>query len=434
MLGKEPLFGNSARTALGLELESAKRPTDPSPAALMAGLVIAFGFVFLTRLPVARPGPLESDEIGFLAQTHVHWFPMHHTLFMTAGRLLGAVVGNAYGGFLLLDMITSGLALVAAWWWLRALVPPATAAGGALVLGVAPIFWGYGAMAANYTSIVAVGAFLLGVACRTRCAPEPWHPIAAAVVLALGTGYRQDIGTFWLPVLLVILWLHRWRGAILAGLIFTVLNLAWLLAMLHDVGGWSAYRARNAEYAYQAGYLNSVWNLGLVDASLRYAVKLAMALLWTIGPCLLFAPRGLLRLTRSQHGPFTILVLCLSIFPALGTHLLVQFGSQGYSFHYIPALLALAAIGIGGTGRAYASAPLRLVAISALMASLFLLYPTDFNRPGWRGDFDLSFARLTRIGLRTSMEGRQPRAWRTANSRVVAGVDRRERPAAAPSL
>ena len=83
--------------------------------------------------------------------------------------------------------------------------------------------------------------------------PQPWHPAAAAVVLALGTGYRQDIGTFWLPVLLVIFWKHRWRPAILAGLLFTVLNLAWLLAMLREVGGWSRYRAQTAEFAYHAG-------------------------------------------------------------------------------------------------------------------------------------------------------------------------------------
>ena len=49
-------------------------------------------------------------------------------------------------------------------------------------------------------------------------------PIAAAVVLALGTGYRQDIGTLWLPVLIVILWHHRWKRAALAGVLFTALT------------------------------------------------------------------------------------------------------------------------------------------------------------------------------------------------------------------
>ena len=76
----------------------------------------------------------------------------------------------------------------------------------------------------------------------------------------------------------VILWQHRWKRAIAAVLLFTVVNLAWLSPMLYDVGGWAQYRAASAEFAHSAGYLNSVWNLGFVDGPVRYAVKLGMAL------------------------------------------------------------------------------------------------------------------------------------------------------------
>ncbi len=90
-------------------------------------------------------------------------------------------------------------------------------------------------------------------------------------MLALGTGYRHDVGTLWLPVLFVILWPHRWARAAAALAVFTVLNLTWIGLMLHEAGGWASYRKSTAEFAHQAGYLNSVWNLGLVDASVRYA-------------------------------------------------------------------------------------------------------------------------------------------------------------------
>jgi len=300
-------------------------------------------------------------------------------------------------------------------------------------------------MAGNYTAIIAVGAFLLGVAWRTWHRPRPWHPFAAAAVLALGTGYRQDIGTFWMPVFLLILWKHRWKSAFYACLLFTVLNLTWLLAMLHDVGGWTRYRVKSAEFAYSAGYLNSVWNLGLVDAPLRYAIKLSMALLWTLGPALLFVPRGLARLRHARGGPFLIVLFAASMLPAAGSHLLVHFGVPGYAFHYVPALLALAVLGVGPalpvSERLQALAPVdyqrsfrtsvgRMLAIATVLAGVFLFYPTDFEQPGWRGDFDLAFARHTRAGLAMPVPSRQPNHWRTANSHVAAS----EGPGSAPRL
>src|SRR5262249_19619296 len=150
--------------------------------------------------------------------------PMHHTLFLAGARVLGRAVGDAYRGFIVLDMLTSALALASVWWWLRALVRPATAAAATLVLAVAPAFWSYGGLAANSRALPGVGRFLLGVAYRTRLDPRPWPPYAAAAVLALGTGYRQDVGLFGLPVFVVILWHHRWRAGLLALGLFAVLN------------------------------------------------------------------------------------------------------------------------------------------------------------------------------------------------------------------
>ncbi len=387
--------------------------------SIASALAIALAFVALTRWPVARTGPMESDEFGYLAAIRAHWLPMHHTLFLASARALGAAVGDAYRGFIVLDMVVSALALTAVWWWLRALVRPATATAATFALSVAPLFWSYGAMAGTYPAIVLVGSSLLGVAVRTLDDPRPWHPFAAAAVLAWGTAYRQDIGTLWLPVFLVILWAHRWRRALGAAALFAALNLAWLLPMLHDVGGWARYREASAEFAHSAGYLNSAWSLGLVDAPVRYAVKLTMALLWTLGPGLLVAPRGLGRLWRSPGGRPLAALLALSIAPALGSHLLVHFGVAGYAFHYVPALVALLALGIGRSPVSCddRSGPRRLVALAALLAAVFWFYPTDYARPGLRGSFDLAFARHTRIGLRTPADGRTPRYWRTANSR-----------------
>ncbi len=403
-------------------------PSDPNARQIATASSLALAAVLLTRIPVARPSAFDFDEVGYLIMVARGWFPMHHTLFLAAAHGLGTLLGDPYRGFLALDMLTSALALVAAWWWLRALVPTATAAAATLVLAASPLFWSYGAMAGNYTAIIAVGSFLLGIAYRGWTQPRSWHPYAAAIALALGAGYRQDIGTFWLPVLAVILWTHRWVASTAAVLTFTWISLAWFVPMLIDAGGWHQYRQASAEFAHKAGYLNSIWNLGPIDATLRYAAKATAALVLTLGPGLLFLPRGLQRLTHRPNGPALAALMALAAAPALGMHLLIHFGVPGYAFHYIPALLALTALGIGrrpSTETAQTDqAPTRLALLAVGLALAFLVYPTNYERPGLRGDFDLAFARYTRAGLQTRPPLKDPNAWRTANSQVLPGGHR----------
>lgn len=401
--------------------------SEPSPAAIVAAVAACLLFVALTRPPVARPSAFDFDELGYLETIKEGYFPKQHTLFLASGKLLGEWLDRPYGGFLALDAITSGLALASVWWMLRGLVPPLTAASATLALGVGPVFWAYGAMAANYTAIPLVGSLLLGIAWRGRTAPRPWHPLAAALALALGTGYRQDIGLFWMPVFLAILWRHRWMAATQAALLFVILNLVWAIPMLRDAGGWAMYRAETGKFAHTAGYLNSIWHLGPIDATARYALKAGMALGWTLGLGLLAVPRGLARLRSRDGGPFLVALMVLAALPALAMHLLVHFGVAGYAFHYVPALVAAMALGLGRAASPSTSADadrasaLRGLGLAATLAALFLLYPTDYARTDFRGDFDLAFARHTRVGLATMPPFRDPDTWRTPNSQRLPG-------------
>ena len=391
--------------------------SEPTRKEWVLAIGLACVVVVLTRLPVARLGPIETDEFGYLAILERYALPPHHTLFLAAGRIVGRVVGDPYFGFVVLDMGTSALALIAAWWWLRGLVRPSVAASGTALLAFAPVFWTYGALAGNYTAIVAVGCTLLGIIAR---APRPWHPWLAAVVLALGTGYRQDIGTLWLPVFGGIMFRHRWRAAIGPVCLFTILNLTWIAAMLWSVGGWSRYREITAEFAHSAGYLNSAFHLGWIDAPLRYSVKLAMALVGTFGLALIVIPRGLTRLAHKQ--PYLLTIMILSILPAFIMHMLIHFGVPGYAMHYVPALLGLIAVGVGRAADLdHASG--RLATLACLSALVFLLYPTDYERGGRWGDFDMAFARSTRVGLRRPMSIVGPQTWRTINSSRIAEGD-----------
>jgi hypothetical protein len=399
--------------------------SEPSIAGVFLAVAVCLLFVAATRLPVARSEAFDFDEAGYLSMIQEADFPKQHTLFLASAKVIGLGVNNPYRGFVLLDIVSSGLALAATWWMLRAVVPPRTAAAATLVLGVGPVFWSYGAMAANYTAIPLVGAILLGIVARSSRHPHPLHAYVAAVVLALGAGYRSDIGLLWLPVFLVILWQNRWVPALQALMLFVIFNFLWFIPMLRDAGGWMRYRAATAEFAEKAGWMNSIWNLGPIDASLRYAVKGSMALTWTLGVGLLFVPAGIYRLAHRKGGPALLAILFLAVIPALAMHLLVHFGVAGYAFHYVPSLVILMAIGFAP---ALESAKLRDnagawrgVFVAGTLAGLFWFYPTDLERTDLRGQFDLSFARHTRRGLATPVPLRDPEIWRTVNSQRLPG-------------
>ncbi len=419
------MFSNSIATSARPAPASSSRIVEPSKRDVVSALVIALAFVLITRLPVARAVPIESDEFGYLEIVRNHWFPIHHTLFLTLGRLCGLIVGNPYRGFILLDIVMSGLALAATWWWLRAIASPKVAAAATLLLGVGPIFWGYGAIAATYPVVIVAASLLLGIALRTWREPKPWHPYSASLVFAFGSGYRSDFPLFLVPVFGVILWKHRWKRGGQAALVCAALTLIWAVPMFLEAGSWNRYEETNTKFAHNAGLLNSVWNLGMLDGAVRYSIKLAMALVWTLGPALLFVPRGIVRLRRSDDSRLLAILLAISILPALATHLLLHFGSSGYAFYYIPALLALIVLGIGPASSGLVAdtdaenrKAIRLLGIAGSLALVFWFYPTNYDRPGWLGNHDLAFARYTRAGLSLPMEGHQVAYWRTANSRI----------------
>ncbi len=115
-------------------MEATRGTGDATPRLVAGVFLAALAGVVVTRWPVARVEPFDADEFLIVGIVRSHWFFVYHTLFLTAGRLFGAAVGDAYRGFVVLDMVTSALALTAVWWWLRALVRPATAAAATLAL------------------------------------------------------------------------------------------------------------------------------------------------------------------------------------------------------------------------------------------------------------------------------------------------------------
>ena len=226
----------------------------------------------------------------------------------------------------------------------------------------------------------------------------------------------------------MIVWQHRWKPAIGALALFTVLNLAWLLPMLHAVGGWEAYREQSADFAYSAG----LQEFGLEPGAgrrrrLRYAVKMALAIALDARPGVDFRPSrdGPARLARD--GKKLAALAGLERRPAAGLALAGPFRGRGVQLPLPPVLVALLAIGIGRVAdsigaRSDGPSPGRLSALAAMLAAVFLSIRPTFERPGWRGDFDLAVARYTRVGLHAEVAAGPRRAGGRATRSSMPGL------------
>lgn len=367
--------------------------------------------MLLTRWPIARYGPIETDEFGYLEIIKRFAIPPHHSLYLASGRILGDLAGNAYDGFVILSMLMSICAILAAWWMLRAIVEPNIAAAATATLAFGPIFWSYGSIAGSYTAIAAVGCVLLGTALRP---PDMLRLWVTTVIFVIGIGFRQDIGVLWLPMYAWILTRYRFREALGAFTGFVLLNLLWLGAMIWSVGGINNYWVQTRAFAQSAGYGNSVFNLGFLDGTLRYAVKLAVANLWETGIAILFVPAGIWAAWNRSRGKIFWLA-ALSMLPALVFHLTIHFGVAGYCMHYVPAILVLIALGCSQAATTKA-ATAKLAFAACISTVIFMSYPADFGSQNPRAEFDKAIARYTRVGLRLEYPRTGVQLWRTANS------------------
>ena len=177
--------------------DSAGLVRDPSAPSVALAAILSLIFVVATRWPVARVTAFDFDEVGYLKMIAEADFPKHHTLFLAAGKAIGRRSGDPYRGFVVLDMTVSALGADGRLVDAPRDRPAPTAAAASLALGVGPVFWSYGAMAANYTAIVLVGAVLLGIVARMRSAPRPAHPYLGG----RGAGDRHRLPPGYRPVL-----------------------------------------------------------------------------------------------------------------------------------------------------------------------------------------------------------------------------------------
>lgn len=294
--------------------------------------------------------------------------PPGYLLFLALGRLLLPLAGDA------VRALQWSAALAVGVWVL--LVGGAAPTGRRLALGglaaafalCSPLLDQYAPVGLTYTAEGAVWtALALAIARRPRGAGL----LALGFAVGLAGGLRQTL-TVWGVALLGLeaLRSRAWPGAralagLGAGLALGVL--AWLGPLLHEAGGWTAWREASAGILSGNIWRKSLLHTGLAGLAGRARMLPDLAL--GLGPLL---PAGLaLGVLRRGRGPLlgALDPLALAGLLSLGFYGLLIYDTSGYM---VAVTLALGAWVLLGLERLGAAAPPRARALGAVGALALL--------------------------------------------------------------
>jgi hypothetical protein len=313
---------------------------------LSTPLILAIA-VIATRLPFASRYLFNMDSVQFalaagkfdvaLHQPH----PPGYFLYVMLGRFFLLFTKDENTAFVAVSILFSALAVVAIYYLAKELFDKQSAFAAAAIAITSPVFWLHGEVALSYAP-EAFMSVLFALLCFRMQKGEGGLYWAAAVVLAISGGIRQNTMVFLFP-----LWLYSMRGlglrrTVASFAVFGVALAAWFIPMLHMTGGYDRYSA-----ALKAHWLDANWrgiHLDWIAYNGRY---MTIFLLFGLGAAIVpltaaiyFRMRGLLK----ETGPSWVAFFSVWMMPAFLFHLMIftHPAVPGHSLIYMVGLFILA--------------------------------------------------------------------------------------------
>ncbi|MEW6728576.1 MAG: glycosyltransferase family 39 protein [Pseudomonadota bacterium] len=200
----------------------------------------------LTRVPFMSRAPYDMDSVNFLLGI-AHYSPELHQphppgyfLYIMAGRLIAALVGDAHLALLILSIVATMLAAWGVYALAKLWYGVLAARFAALILIFSPLAWFHGEVALTYAVEMAFSAWIGWWAWRLWQG-EQRLAIPLALLLALAAGFRQSTALFLLPLLVLALSTSSWQVGWRAVLAFVLGCLAWFIPMVEAAGGGAVY-------------------------------------------------------------------------------------------------------------------------------------------------------------------------------------------------
>jgi hypothetical protein len=306
--------------------------------------------------------------------------PPGYILYVGAGRLVAAALGDATAALTWLAILASAVTVLLVYRLAFRLYGRWTALTAAVGLVASPLFWFYGVVGLSYTAEAALATAVAAATWALRGGDRralAW----SALLLALAGGVRQSILVVLLPLWVGMAWLGVRRLApVLAGLgLMALASATWLIPMIVLTGGFDRYAAAAAELYDSTVRATTLLGPHWLSNWTGIAVAIVLGvgvLLPVLGGLLLQAIRR-----RPRWSP-TAVFFTLWILPPLAVYGGVHFGQQGYLLTILPACYILIARGLVRAGRRLAPAAgpswLRRVPAAALLAGVVVVHGAFF--------------------------------------------------------
>lgn len=372
------------------------------PLRTRARLLI-LALVFL-RLPfLDHPKPVHPDEsefvdaIGFPQPYPVH--PPGYPLWTAMGTVFAKFSRGEYEAYQVLAVIGSAIASLFLYLILRRWVcGDGVAWLASLAMGLNPLMWFHAVTALNYTMACAAALAVVYFQVRSVTDQRPRDLKIATSIFAVSLFLRPDLLLWIGPLWAALAVRHPLKTWLPAALVLAVAAIGTWQVAGYLYGQSDAGRAAMA-HTREVVWNTSVFNLGLRDGFMRNGLKLIANLVWDFGILAVVLPLAWRTARKGgERGRNVTNVVLLAALPLVAFTLLIHMSEPGHVMLLLPAGYAVLAAGLACVS--VRAGKIAAMAMAALAAAQFLLYPWSPTSEGYKRIADAKIGYISAAGLR----------------------------------
>lgn len=323
----------------------------------LAITTILFAATLASRIPFRSRLLWGGDSINFaralerysLADDQPH--SPGYILYVATSRLLNFLLKDPNSTLVALSIFCAAASVAGIYLVGRSIFDRNTGLAAAMLMMFSPLVWFQGEIALSH--IIELPFALTSTWLLYQMFFKRRYAVAAAVVIGVAGGFRQDVLMFMAPLWLIGSFRVGGRAMMLSWAAFAVSVLAWFAPLIYLTGGLADFFGEGGAHFNKATLQTSLFNAGL-DGLLNNLQEIWWALLWLLGAASVILVLTLARaLMRIHYRPdWRMVFLAASMLPALLFFIVVNFSHPGYVLIIAgPVILMVARAVVLGTGR-----------------------------------------------------------------------------------